>query len=155
MIGRLNGIKTSVANKYLRQGVNKAARLVKKIAKDKLKTGKGAKADKARQVGDLGILRESIDFKVRVYGDNKVLGVIGPARGHAKEIGTVQTGPNAGKPIIEDPAKIAHLVEFGHGGPHPAPPHPFMRPAYEEAKTVATQAIRETLEAGLVKELSR
>ena len=25
----------------------------------------------------------------------------------------------------------AHLVEFGHGGPAPAPPHPFIRPALE------------------------
>lgn len=24
-------------------------------------------------------------------------------------------------------APHAHLVEFGHGGPHPAPPHPFFR----------------------------
>ena len=28
----------------------------------------------------------------------------------------------------------AHLVEFGHGGPKPAPEHPFMRPAYEDEK---------------------
>lgn len=28
-------------------------------------------------------------------------------------------------------APHAHLVEFGHGGPHPAPPYPFMRPAVE------------------------
>lgn len=29
----------------------------------------------------------------------------------------------------------AHLVEFGHGGPAPAPPHPFFRPAVDEFKT--------------------
>jgi HK97 gp10 family phage protein len=29
-------------------------------------------------------------------------------------------------------APHAHLVEFGHAGPHPAPPHPFMRPAIEK-----------------------
>lgn len=28
-------------------------------------------------------------------------------------------------------APHAHLVEFGHGGPHPAPAHPFLRPAKE------------------------
>lgn len=28
----------------------------------------------------------------------------------------------------------AHLVEFGHGGPRPAPPHPFVRPAWDEIK---------------------
>lgn len=28
-------------------------------------------------------------------------------------------------------APHAHLVEYGHGGPHPAPAHPFLRPAKE------------------------
>lgn len=31
-------------------------------------------------------------------------------------------------------APHAHLVEYGHGGPHPAPPHPFMRPAWDSIK---------------------
>jgi len=31
-------------------------------------------------------------------------------------------------------APHAHLVEFGHGGPHPAPPHPFVRPAWDSIK---------------------
>lgn len=30
-------------------------------------------------------------------------------------------------------ARQAHLVEFGHGGPHPAPPHPFMETATEQS----------------------
>lgn len=45
---------------------------------------------------------------------------------------------NAGKVIEEGEvvkvrfkAPHAHLVEFGHGGPHPAPAHPFLRPAKE------------------------
>lgn len=29
-------------------------------------------------------------------------------------------------------APHAHLVEFGHGGPHPAPPHEFFRPVLDE-----------------------
>jgi len=28
-------------------------------------------------------------------------------------------------------APHAHLVEYGHGGPHPAPAHPFLRPAWD------------------------
>lgn len=31
----------------------------------------------------------------------------------------------------EIPGHIGHLVEFGHGGPHPAPAYPFMIPAAE------------------------
>jgi HK97 gp10 family phage protein len=31
-------------------------------------------------------------------------------------------------------APHAQLVEFGHGGPHPAPPHPFVRPTVDKFK---------------------
>lgn len=33
----------------------------------------------------------------------------------------------------------AHLVEFGHGGKHPAPAHPFLRPAKAKAIAKAKQ----------------
>lgn len=33
-----------------------------------------------------------------------------------------------------NPGMIAHLVEFGHGGPAPAPAHPFLRPALDNKK---------------------
>lgn len=36
--------------------------------------------------------------------------------------------------VIKEKAPHAHLVEFGHGGPAPAPEHPTMRPAYEDEK---------------------
>lgn len=42
-------------------------------------------------------------------------------------------------------APHAHLVEFGHGGPHPAPPHPFLRPGYEAGKQEAYQIMKEEL----------
>jgi HK97 gp10 family phage protein len=28
----------------------------------------------------------------------------------------------------------AHLIEFGHGGPRPAPAHPYLRPAFDAVK---------------------
>lgn len=37
--------------------------------------------------------------------------------------------------IVRATAPHAHLVEFGHGGPRPAPPHPFLQPAKEKAIT--------------------
>mgnify|MGYP000926550634 CR=1 FL=1 len=48
-------------------------------------------------------------------------------------------------------AAYANPVEHGHGGPHPAPPHPFVRPAfdakaeeaYEELKKLLNQALDE------------
>ena len=44
-----------------------------------------------------------------------------------------KTGTAAGGRTIS-PAKYGHLVEFGHGGPKPAPPHPFMIPAAESER---------------------
>jgi len=32
-------------------------------------------------------------------------------------------------------APHAHLVEFGHGGPRPAAPHPYMRPAVDRKRS--------------------
>ena len=37
-----------------------------------------------------------------------------------------------GGAIVQSGAQHSHLVEFGHGGPHPAPPHPYLRPALEK-----------------------
>lgn len=47
----------------------------------------------------------------------------------------------------EEGARYAHLVEFGHGGPHPAPPHPFMAPAFDATVDEAYQTIRNGLAA--------
>jgi HK97 gp10 family phage protein len=46
-------------------------------------------------------------------------------------------------------APHAHLVEFGHGGPHPAPAHPFMRPAWDSSK----REVLEGIEQGLKKNI--
>jgi len=48
-------------------------------------------------------------------------------------------------------APHAHLVEFGHGGPHPAPPHPFVRPAWDESR----EEVRRNITAGLKKTIEQ
>jgi len=40
--------------------------------------------------------------------------------------------------VISD-APHAPLVEYGHGGKHPAPAHPFIRPVYYKAGNTAKQ----------------
>ena len=37
------------------------------------------------------------------------------------------------------------FVEYGHGGPHPAPPHPYIRPAYDATEDEAYEIIRKGL----------
>lgn len=46
-------------------------------------------------------------------------------------------------------APHAHLVEYGHGGPAPAPPHPFVGPAYDKHVNEAYTEIRRVLEEAL------
>jgi len=41
--------------------------------------------------------------------------------------------------IIKSNAPHAFIVEFGHGGPHPAPPHAYLRPALENNIDLARQ----------------
>lgn len=43
-------------------------------------------------------------------------------------------------------APHAHLVEYGHGGPAPAPPHPFVRLAYDRKGDEAFAEMRRVLE---------
>jgi HK97 gp10 family phage protein len=70
----------------------------------------------------------------------------------ALKIGKVLTRKRGGGYTIkigshkEDDAYYATWVEFGHGGPKPAPEHPFMRPAYEATKDEAYNIIRTRLQ---------
>ena len=45
----------------------------------------------------------------------------------------------------ESGAYYANPVEYGHGGPAPAPPHPFVRPAFDAKKDEAYDEIRRVL----------
>ena len=42
-------------------------------------------------------------------------------------------------------AEYANPVEHGHGGPHPAPPHPFVRPAFDAKQEEAFARMKELL----------
>lgn len=78
-----------------------------------------------------GALKESLGFRVTPHGEAR----IGIRRGFQRAIagrgGRALTSRGA---RLHIPTKIGHLVEFGHGGPHPAPPHRFLRPAYESQR---------------------
>lgn len=80
-------------------------------------------------VGDTGRLRDAI-------------GVGGPRNSSRGR--TVTAGIH--RRDIDLSAKDGHYypayVEYGHGGPRPAPPHPFIRPAYDLTKDEAWEAIK-------------
>ena len=46
-------------------------------------------------------------------------------------------------------AAYGNPVEFGHGSPHPAPPHPFVRPAFDAKADEAYEKVKEQLRQAL------
>lgn len=136
-------LKDAARNKAIRRGLTKSGQLLTKAIKGKIKT-------KARR----GLLRKSIGQKVKIPRANPRTGakakpgyvIIGPRRGFKTQVGTVTRGPRKGQPVYEDPANIAHLVEFGHAGPHSAPPHPFIRPAWDANRQKVFDVMRQEAE---------
>lgn len=141
------------ANKHLRRGMTKAMRVIVKAAKQQIKS-----SPKSKNWKETKALEKSIGFKISVRGDHHVTGLVGPMRGYEIQIGTRVKGgkkSNKGDPIIHNPVRIAHLVEFGHAGPAPAPAEPFLRPAFESQKERVHRIIADELEVGLVIEARR
>lgn len=120
-----------IQNKHARRGVSKAARILVKAAKTKCPK-------------DTGQLRKSLGFKPKTYKTG-VIAIVGPRTGFRIVIND--------KP--HDPAKIAHLVEGGHGGPHTAPAHPFLRPAMDETSQSNMQLIADEIRKGLAEEAAK
>ena len=54
--------------------------------------------------------------------------------------------------LVGSADRVAHLVEYGHGGPQPAPAHPFLEPAFnhhkDEAEAIIKARLREALNSG-------
>jgi HK97 gp10 family phage protein len=49
----------------------------------------------------------------------------------------------------ENGAKYANPVEWGHAGPHPAGPHPFVRPAFDAQMEAAYDQVKDLLRTAL------
>ncbi len=48
-----------------------------------------------------------------------------------------------------------HLLEKGHGGPAPAPPHPVLAPAFDSKSNTARAKIEKTFRRGVAREAAR
>ena len=56
---------------------------------------------------------------------------------------------------VKVPAKYAHLVELGHDGKHPAPPHPFLGPLARSRGPAYIEIMRQKAEEGIARELAK
>jgi HK97 gp10 family phage protein len=128
---RMKQLPQKLQKKHGRRAVKKSARRVVKAAK--------ARAP----VGRTGLLKKSLGYKPRTYKSN-VLAIVGP-RTKFRMADSPYGGPH-------NPAVIAHLIEMGHGGPHPAAPHPFVRPAWDSTKSECQRIIAAELTKGLEQE---
>lgn len=68
-------------------------------------------------------------------------------RGNKKQIWKQESGYVEGEVLNKAPH--AYIVEFGHGGPNPAGPHPFLRAGFEASKSGAQNAVTNTLKQRL------
>lgn len=122
--------------------------------------------DLARAAGKLETLAGSEDTKRQVKEKLKPLTDDARSRIHSitgnlrDSIETrVETHPDAPTQIElgisykrHKKAHHAHLVEGGHAGPHPAPPHPFWEPAVELHGQEAVDGLEDVM-AGLAEQL--
>jgi hypothetical protein len=116
----LAGVEKRVRKAAVRRGVAAGAKTVVKEARKRVRRRSG-------------LLAKSLGSKVKTFKNGTVVGIVGPRTGFRKVVGQRTRGKNKGKVVYENPTQIAHLIEKGHGGPHPARAYPFLRPALEES----------------------
>ena len=82
-----------------------------------------------------------------------------PRSGHLRDSLNIRSGSRkrgtarvtVGVHSGEAGARYANPVEHGHGGPHPAPPHPFVRPAFDAKAEEAYEEMKKLLNEALEK----
>lgn len=85
---------------------------------------------------------------------------IGPGHGaHIRDKLAIKVKRNGGNPVVlvgvwdnwndQTNPPIPYYVEKGHGGPHPAPAHPYMEPAADEAEDAVVAAITDVVRSWL------
>jgi hypothetical protein len=141
VLKRLDGTKRGVRNGVLRPAIGKGCTVALKAIKAKCPT------DTNPHLSVRGLLKKSLGKKVKAARSGRIYGLVGPRRGFRTQVGVSKTG----KPKYQDPAKIAHLVEFGHGGPAPAPAHSFIRSGWDQSRSAVPAAIRIEAEVRLAK----
>lgn len=106
------------------------------------------KAARANAPEESGLLKESLDKKIKTYPESMtVVGIIGPD--------TETKGDFNGEPRV--PWRYAHLVENGHINPQGefVPPHPFLRPAYDSTQGQALDVMKDKLAKGIEREAAK
>jgi hypothetical protein len=104
---QLKGLRQAAANlRNVRQGIRN--KILKPAVNEALKATE--KAVRANVPDVSGTLRKAIGRKVKTYRSGVVVGLVGARKGFARTV-TREDGST----VVEDPAKILHLIETGRG----------------------------------------
>lgn len=134
---RLAKLKTDVAVKAAKSATGAGAQIVKKSAVRHVTSNESANSSAV----DTGSLRDAIIVKQVPKRQTTLTSEhIVTVRGRGKK--SKKTG------IKQKDAPHAHFVEFGTMD---MPAEPFLRPAYEDSKEKAVQAIKDRLERMIIK----
>lgn len=158
---RLVEFGPKIHRKVMKQAINAGAEPVVKAAKSAL-------ASMPERPGwrRTNLTKKAIGKRVIAYSKTQTtIAVIGPRVGFAgmltsrgkvsrdksvlAEARKINRLARARVVKIHDPAKIAHLVEGGHGGPHAAPPHPFLLPALNQTISQIKEAMSQKIAVGI------
>lgn len=69
----------------------------------------------------------------------------GKPKGSVKKGRTIDVGIRRKDIKLKDGEYYPAFVEYGHGGPRPAPPHPFIRPAWDAKKDEAYNKMKQAV----------
>lgn len=143
--------KAGTQRKILRPAMNKGTRLLAKILKKLVPVRKSVSSNMSYKGGQS---KKSMASKVKTYKET-VVGIVGPRKGYKLQVGIRVRGKSKGQPFYTDPINISHLIDLGHGGPHPASGAHFMQQAQDEARGPVLSVVKRSIVEGVEKEASR
>lgn len=142
VLRRLQRMKQGARNRVLRPAVTKALKPLLASARSLARVR-------------TGLLRRSLHWKTLTYRrSGVVVGLVGARTGFKATRQGKRTITPLGKKYKAlgiNPVRYAHLVEFGHGGPRPARPYPFLRPAWDANKALVARIVQAEVAAGLAR----
>lgn len=112
-------------------------------AAGKLETLMGSEAAKGQVIAVLKPLEDDAKSRVHSITGNLRSSIETRVSTHADAPTEIEVGVSYKR---HPKAHHAHLVEDGHGGPHPAPPHPFWEPAVQLHGQQAVDALEDLME---------
>lgn len=156
-LSAFNELPLRIRNKHLRIALNAAGGVIRDTAASIVRRESGLLAKSLR----VRVKIPSASFNLK-HHDKPAYAVIGSSR---NVVGPVVSGKllstrkatklvvGGGSVQTRRSSRYAHLLEKGHGGPHPAPAYPFLSVAVSQSKSAALAKAVLKLQQGIAQEV--